>query len=45
MSDYKVENGVTMKLIFYRCIRRNGKAIYPKNGKFLRFWVPVDNAA
>lgn len=29
------------KLVFCRYVRRNGKIIYPKKGKFFRFWVKV----
>jgi hypothetical protein len=25
--------------VICRCIRKNGRVIYPKNGKFFRFWV------
>lgn len=29
--------------VFCRCIRRNGKVIYPKNSRFFHFWVKVKN--
>lgn len=33
------ENRPGYHLVFCRCIRRNGKLVYPKNGRFFRFWV------
>jgi len=39
MSNFKVVNGVTYKLVYCRSIRRNGRIIYPKRSKCFRFWV------
>lgn len=44
MSDFKVVDGKSYKLVYCKYIRRNGKTIYPKNGKMFRFWVAVDKA-
>lgn len=33
------ENRPGYHLVFCRYIRRNGKLVYPKNGRFFRFWV------
>lgn len=41
MNEFKVINGELCKLIFAKSIRKNGKIIYPKNGKAFRFYVPV----
>lgn len=35
-------HNVPMKEIFCRYIHRNGKIIYPKNGRLFHFWVPAD---
>jgi hypothetical protein len=32
-------NPIDWELVYCRYIRKNGKVIYPKNGKFFRFWV------
>lgn len=31
------------KLIICRYVTRNGKRIYPKKGKYIRFWAKDDN--
>jgi hypothetical protein len=45
MDSYKEENGKLYKLVICKCIKRNGKIIYPKNGKCFAFYVPVKEAA
>jgi hypothetical protein len=29
--------------VFCRCIVRNGKTIYPRNGRFFHFWAKPKN--
>lgn len=41
MNESKVVNGKPCKVIFAKYIRKNGKVIYPKNGKAFKFYVPV----
>lgn len=33
------ENTKGGRWVFARCIRKNGRVIYPKNARFFRFWV------
>ena len=46
-SDFAKNGKPGYKLIFCRFVYRNGVRIYPKKGKFFRFWVKDDqqNAA
>lgn len=37
--NFNKENRNMAKEIFCRFIRKNGKIIYPKNGKFFHFWI------
>lgn len=39
-----IMNHEGMVEIFCRYIRKNGRIIYPKNGKFFHFWVPAEKA-
>lgn len=41
MKTCKFINGKPCKVIFAKYIRKNGKVIYPKNGKAFKFYVPV----
>ncbi len=41
MEVHKIINGELCKLVFAKYIRKNGKIIYPKNGKAFKFYVPV----
>lgn len=41
MEHYKIVNGELCKLVFAKSIRKNGKIIYPKNGKAFKFYVPI----
>lgn len=41
MNTCKIINGQLCKLVFAKSICKNGKVIYPKNGRAFRFYVPV----
>ena len=45
MKKFEFKNGKLYKLIFCKCIRKNGKVIHPKKAKAFRIWVPADSAA
>lgn len=38
-KNFNIHRRIDMKEIFCRFIRKNGKIIYPKNGKFFHFFV------
>ncbi len=42
MSFFKVVKGRVYKLVFAKSVKRNGKTIYPKKSKVLKFW-PIRN--
>jgi hypothetical protein len=44
MTDLKIknENGKNYQLVYVRCIKKNGKMVYPKKAKAFRFWILVD---
>ncbi len=45
METFKTVNGQTWKLIVVKSVRRkDGTVQYPKKGKAIAFWVPVDKA-
>ncbi len=42
MQTSKMVNGKEYKLVFRRYIHgKDGRVIYPKNGKVICFWVPA----
>ena len=41
METCKIVNGKLCKVVFAKYIRKNGKTIYPKNGKVFKFYVPL----
>lgn len=43
MSEFRNNEGVTQQLIFRRWITtKDGKRIYPKNGRCFAIWIDVD---
>lgn len=41
MTVCKFINGKPCKVVFAKYIHKNGKRIYPKNGKVFKFYVPL----
>ena len=41
MAKCAPEKGVTYVEVFCKYVIRNGKRIYPKNGKCFHFWMKV----
>lgn len=44
MTEPCSQSGGAGKLVFCRFIRKNGKKIYPKNGRVFRFYVKRKSA-